>query len=78
MPVIKLIADCGATKSEWSLLDGNKKKTVFTQGISPYFLDTGQITDLLLQELKPKLKTLKLMKFIITEQAVPIQPMPGL
>ena len=37
----------------------NKKKTVFTQGISPYFLDTDQITELLLKELKPKLKNVK-------------------
>ena len=59
MPVVKLIADCGATKAEWCLLNNNKKKTIFTQGISPYFLDTGQITELLLRELKPKLKNVK-------------------
>ncbi len=51
-----LIADSGATKAEWCLLSKGKKKTVFTQGISPYFLDTEQITDLLLKELKPVLK----------------------
>jgi len=56
MPVVKLIADSGATKAEWCLLQNGKKKTVFTQGISPYFLNTEQITDLLLKELKPKLK----------------------
>ena len=51
-----LIADSGATKAEWCLVDNKKKKTVITQGISPYFLSTEQITDLLLKELKPKLK----------------------
>lgn len=56
MPSIKLIADSGATKAEWCLLSNNKKKTILTQGISPYFLNTEQITDLLMKELKPKLK----------------------
>jgi glucosamine kinase len=59
MPIVKLISDCGATKSEWSLLEGSKKKTVFTQGISPYFLDIEQIIGLLNKELKPKLKNVK-------------------
>ena len=54
-----LIADSGATKAEWCLLDKNKKKTIITQGISPYFLNTEQITDLLLKELKPKLKNIE-------------------
>ncbi len=56
MASIKLIADSGATKAEWCLVNGGKVKTIFTQGISPYFLNTEQITDLLIKELKPKLK----------------------
>lgn len=56
MPVI-LIADSGSTKAEWCLLDGKKKKTVITQGISPYFLNEDQIKALLEKELKPKIKT---------------------
>jgi glucosamine kinase len=56
MALTKLIADSGATKAEWCLLKNGKKKTVFTQGISPYFLNTEQITALLLKELSPKLK----------------------
>ncbi len=59
MPVTKLIADSGATKAEWCLLINGKKKTIITQGISPYFLNTEQITALLLKELKPKLKNVK-------------------
>ncbi len=52
---IKLIADSGSTKAEWCLLDGKKKKTVITQGISPYFLNEIQVQDLLEKELTPKL-----------------------
>lgn len=59
MSSIKLIADSGATKAEWCLLYNGKKKTLFTQGISPYFLNTQQIKDLLLKELYPKLKKYK-------------------
>jgi glucosamine kinase len=51
-----LIADSGATKAEWCLLGNGKKKTILTQGISPYFLNTQQITELLQKELRPKLK----------------------
>jgi N-acetylglucosamine kinase-like BadF-type ATPase len=51
-----LIADSGATKAEWCLLGSGRKKTIFTQGISPYFLTTEQIIELLDKELKPKLK----------------------
>jgi N-acetylglucosamine kinase-like BadF-type ATPase len=51
-----LIADSGATKAEWCLLKGNKKKIFFTQGISPYFMNREQIADLLVKELLPQLK----------------------
>jgi N-acetylglucosamine kinase-like BadF-type ATPase len=59
MPSIKLIADSGATKAEWCLLQNGKKKTIFTQGISPYFLSTDQITTLLQNELLPNLKNVQ-------------------
>jgi len=52
---MKLIADSGATKCEWCLLYNGKKKKVITQGISPYFLTTVQIVELLQKELLPKL-----------------------
>jgi N-acetylglucosamine kinase-like BadF-type ATPase len=55
MSNIKLIADSGATKAEWVLLNNGKKKTLFTQGISPYFLTTDQIAEILSKELKPRL-----------------------
>jgi glucosamine kinase len=56
MPVVKLIADSGATKAEWCLLKNGRKKTLFTQGISPYFLNTQQIYELIEKELKPKIR----------------------
>lgn len=56
MPLTKLIADGGATKAEWCLIDGKKKKTIVTQGISPYFLTPDQINELLKKELLPGLK----------------------
>ncbi len=55
MSITRLIADSGATKTEWCLLGNGKRKTIITQGISPYFLNTAQITDLLKKELLPKL-----------------------
>lgn len=53
---ITLIADSGSTKAEWCLLDGKKKKTIITQGISPYFLSAVQIQELLENELAPRVK----------------------
>jgi N-acetylglucosamine kinase-like BadF-type ATPase len=53
---VKLIADSGATKCEWCLLVDGKKKTIHTQGISPYFLNEQQILALLEKTLLPKLK----------------------
>lgn len=57
MPVT-LIADSGATKAEWVLVNNGKKKTLFTQGISPYFLNTEQIAALVQNELAKKLKNI--------------------
>jgi len=74
--MIKLICDSGATKAEWCLINNGKRKTIFTQGISPYFLNTEQIKNLLQKELKPKLKNIKLMKYFITEPVAPIRRMP--
>ena len=56
---IILIADSGSTKAEWCLLNGNKRKTIYTQGISPYFLTTDQIQQILIVELKEKLKNIE-------------------
>lgn len=53
---IQLIADSGSTKAEWCLLDGQKKRKITTQGISPYFLSSMQIKSILEKELLPGLK----------------------
>jgi glucosamine kinase len=53
---VKLIADSGSTKAEWCLIDGKKKKTFITQGLSPYFLSLQQVQQILQQELKSKMK----------------------
>ena len=53
---IQLIADSGSTKTEWCVLDGQKKRKIVTQGLSPYFLSTMQIKIILEQELLPALK----------------------
>lgn len=52
---IQLIADSGSTKCEWCLLEGEHKKTVFTPGMSPYFLSSEQMLGLLQTELMPHL-----------------------
>lgn len=59
MPSVKLIADSGATKAEWCLTGSGNNKTFHTQGISPYFLNTEQIADLLSKDLKPLLKNIQ-------------------
>lgn len=60
MSSIKLIADSGATKAEWCLLNKGKKKIILTQGISPYFLTGEQIIALLNKELIPKIKNIEI------------------
>ena len=51
-----LIADSGATKCEWCVVEKGKiKKTVFTLGISPYFLSGTQVEDLVRRDLHPEI-----------------------
>src|ERR1700712_2975104 len=51
-----LIADSGSTKCEWCLLHDGRKKIIFTQGMSPYFLTSEQVQDIMRTELQPKIK----------------------
>lgn len=54
---MQLIADSGATKCEWCCANNNGKlKTIFTAGISPYFLSKDQIVELLQKELMPEIE----------------------
>ena len=55
---VKLIADSGSSKTEWCLIQGNKKIQIQTQGISPYFLNIEQVIQILHKELLPKMKKL--------------------
>ena len=42
-----IIADSGATKCQWTIVQQNKKKTITTIGISPYFLNTDEIIQII-------------------------------
>jgi N-acetylglucosamine kinase-like BadF-type ATPase len=53
---IQLIADSGATKCEWWLVDGGAERKFYTTGISPYFLGEQQIVELIEKDLKPQLE----------------------
>lgn len=52
---IKLIADSGSTKADWCITGGNETGHYNTQGISPYFLNSRQIQEILEKELLPQL-----------------------
>lgn len=58
MPV-KLIADSGSTKTDWCLIDENRKKRFSSQGMSPYFINGEQIEQILITEVTPFLKKIK-------------------
>lgn len=62
MVPVTLIADSGSTKAEWCLLTKGRKKTFMTQGISPYFLSTLQIADIVRNELATRLKNVQIAK----------------
>lgn len=51
-----LIADSGATKTEWCVLSSSGSERIKTQGISPYFLNSKQIAGLIRSELLPGLR----------------------
>jgi glucosamine kinase len=53
--VVRLIADSGATKTDWSLVTAQGTFRYQTQGIGPYFLTPDQIRDVLEKELQPQL-----------------------
>ncbi|MEO6327985.1 MAG: N-acetylglucosamine kinase, partial [Ginsengibacter sp.] len=60
MPLVKLIADSGSTKTSWCLISGNRKKIFLTQGMSPYFLNSKQIQEILIKEVKPNIKKINI------------------
>lgn len=50
-----LIADSGSTKAEWTLISGKTKKSVITEGLSPYFLNEEQIFEVIKKNVVPKM-----------------------
>lgn len=50
-----LIADSGATKTEWCLTDNNQQETFFTEGLNPYYHTIESIREVVTHELLPKL-----------------------
>jgi N-acetylglucosamine kinase-like BadF-type ATPase len=56
----RLIADSGSTKCEWCIVHDSGKKSIYTQGISPYFLSGKEIIALLEKELMPKIRKYKI------------------
>lgn len=50
-----LIADSGSTQTTWCLLYPRRKKLLHTQGMSPYFLTSAQMTEIMQRELVPAL-----------------------
>jgi len=60
MPVVKLIADSGSTKTEWCIPGKGKNRSFFTDGISPYFLDTNQIASLIATQLLPQINKINI------------------
>ncbi|MEI6189329.1 MAG: BadF/BadG/BcrA/BcrD ATPase family protein [Chitinophagia bacterium] len=55
-----IIADSGATKCQWTIVQKNKRQSVSTMGISPYFLSTENIAALLEKAFSKKVKTDKI------------------
>ncbi len=54
-----IIADSGATKWQWSIVQNNKKQSISTMGISPYFLSTNEIAAILVKAFSKKINVEK-------------------
>lgn len=50
-----LIADSGATKTEWCLTDGTESKLLYTEGLNPYYHTTESIEEVVKQKLLSKI-----------------------
>lgn len=56
-----LVADSGASKSDWILVDGKSEFISFhLVGLNPYYLSTKQIEDIISKELTPFIETKKI------------------
>lgn len=60
-----LIADSGATKSDWILLNKNEEPMKFQLvGLNPFYVDTIEIENILSKELTPYIENKKIQKVI--------------
>lgn len=50
-----LIADSGATKTEWCLKSGEQTQIFQTEGLNPYYHTPESVTEVIRQKLQPKL-----------------------
>lgn len=55
MAISILIADSGATKTAWRLLENGKKSTFYTKGISPYYMTQHEMIQLMRKEFPKKI-----------------------
>ena len=55
-----IIADSGATKCQWTIVQNNKKQSISTMGISPYFLSTDEIAAILVKAFSKKINVEKI------------------
>ncbi len=53
---VVLIADSGSSKTEWCYINEKKKTKITTVGLSPYFLSSDQIKDVITSKVLPKTK----------------------
>ncbi len=51
-----LIVDSGSTKAQWCYINNGKKQNLFTQGMSPYFLNEREMAQIIANEVKVKIK----------------------
>lgn len=51
-----LIADSGSTKTEWCLVSAGKKTKLSSTGLSPYFMNTDEMSAVMAEKIVPKLK----------------------
>lgn len=55
MPSV-LIADSGSTKSEWCLISGKTKKKLVSKAMSPYFVTTVQLKEMITEDVLSQLE----------------------
>lgn len=57
--LVKLIADSGATKCDWCLINNGKKKNISTLGISPYFFSDPKMEEIVREQVVASIPKIK-------------------